>query len=217
MGVGDENGGEVRQLQPQLPQPGPNAAAGDPGVHQQVDVPAGEHQRVPGGAAGQGMYSGQRFYLISKCKSVRARGRRRKPPSPHRGRKQHAIIDPFPAPEAHGSGLRGDSALPNSSAGGERDHFNRPRRGPSKGRPLISSGQPAFLPTGNIPASPGGVHRSAGRRGILQGGLSPLACRSVTPRPAPSNRSPLPSVYRPLRPGAFPQCSHSPAQCIARG
>ena len=59
MGVGNENGGEIRRSQLQLPQSRGDPAAGYTGVQQQVGLTAGYHQRVPGGTAGQGLYSGQ--------------------------------------------------------------------------------------------------------------------------------------------------------------
>ena len=59
VGVGDENAVQVRRGQLQLPESGGDPAAGDAGVDQQVGITAGTDQGVPGGAAGQGMYSGQ--------------------------------------------------------------------------------------------------------------------------------------------------------------
>ena len=59
VGVGDENGGQLRRGQPQLLQSRGDPAAGDPGVDQQMGVAAGEHSGVAGGAAGKGMYGGQ--------------------------------------------------------------------------------------------------------------------------------------------------------------
>ena len=55
VGVGDEHGGQVRRRQPQLRQGGGDPPAGDAGVQQQMALPAGEDQRVPGGAAGERM------------------------------------------------------------------------------------------------------------------------------------------------------------------
>ena len=63
VGVGQKNGGQVLQRQPQLPEGGGDAAAGDAGVHQQAGIAAAHQSRVAGGTAGQSMYGGQTKYL----------------------------------------------------------------------------------------------------------------------------------------------------------
>ena len=64
VGVRDENGREASELQAQLPQSGSDAAAGNARIQQNIALPAGEQQRVPGGTACQRMYGGQKTYLF---------------------------------------------------------------------------------------------------------------------------------------------------------
>ena len=64
LGVRDENGREASELQAQLPQSGSDAAAGNARIQQNIALPAGEQQRVPGGTACQRMYGGQKTYLF---------------------------------------------------------------------------------------------------------------------------------------------------------
>ena len=55
VGMGDEDGGEIRRRQAQLRQGFGDAAAGNPRIHQQMCGTAGKQQRVSGGTAGQCM------------------------------------------------------------------------------------------------------------------------------------------------------------------
>ena len=64
VGVGDEDGRKASGFQAQLPQSGGDASAGDACIQQNIALPAGEQQRVPGGTACQRMYGGQKTYLF---------------------------------------------------------------------------------------------------------------------------------------------------------
>ncbi|SCJ63873.1 Uncharacterised protein [uncultured Blautia sp.] len=61
--LGGKNRGGAA-LQAQLPQSGSDAAAGNARIQQNIALPAGEQQRVPGGTACQRMYGGQKTYLF---------------------------------------------------------------------------------------------------------------------------------------------------------
>ena len=52
--VGEQNGGQLEGLDPQLRQSGRNPLGGDAGVQQDMGIAAGDQGGVPQGAAGQG-------------------------------------------------------------------------------------------------------------------------------------------------------------------
>ena len=122
MGMGDQDGGEIRQSQPQCPKSRLNAAAGDPGVHQQVDIPAGEHQCVSGRSAGKGVYSsGQNHTSFHKMKAPtwEAADESRHPPS--RTQNNACIIIHLLLPLHHGAegcavGVRFQDGLPKAAS-----------------------------------------------------------------------------------------------------